>query len=71
MEKEIYTEQIMAGKRTYFMDVKESAKGAKYLVLTESKKLDDDTFERHSIMIFEEDIEKFALAFIKTTYKMK
>ena len=69
MEKEIHSEQILAGKRTYFMDIKETAKGDKYLVITESKKIEEGKFERHNIMIFQEDIETFAFALIKATLK--
>jgi hypothetical protein len=69
MEGDLYSEQISAGKRTYFLDIKQSTKGNKYLVITESKKVDDGKFERHSVMIFEEDIEKFATSFMKVLLK--
>lgn len=57
MEKELHTEQIKAGKRTYFFDIKETVHGKNYLTITESKKKDDGSFERHNIMVFPEDLE--------------
>lgn len=60
--EELFSEKFYAGRRTYFLDVKETSKGDKYLVITESKKVDED-FERHQIFIYEEDILKFAKSF--------
>lgn len=60
--EELFTEKFYAGRRTYFLDVKETSKGDKYLVITESKKVEDD-FERHQIFVYEEDILKFSKAF--------
>lgn len=56
MNREIYTSKIKAGRRTYFFDIRETSKGSYYLEITESKSLDDGKFERHSIMIFDDDI---------------
>ncbi len=35
----IFTKSIRAGSRTYFIDVKESVKGNKYLTICESRKV--------------------------------
>jgi len=61
-KEELYSEKFYAGRRTYFLDVKETMKGDKYLVITESKKVEEE-FERHQIFIYEEDILKFSKAF--------
>lgn len=66
-EKEIlFTRSIKAGKRIYYVDVKQSSRGDMYLALTESKKIvtgDGDmpqfNFEKHKIFIYPEDFEKF------------
>lgn len=71
MENKIYTDQIKAGRRTYFLDIKESIKQTKYLTITESKKKDDGSFERNNILIFEEDIENFVIACTKAAFKIK
>jgi hypothetical protein len=57
---ELYSNQLKVGKRTYFFDVKQTKELKRYLVITESKKLNTNSeYLRNQIMIFEEDIEKF------------
>ena len=66
-EKDIlFSRAIKAGKRIYYVDVKQSSRGDMYLSLTESKKIvsgDIDmpqiNFEKHKIFIYPEDFEKF------------
>jgi len=60
--KETSSVSFRAGKRTYFLDVKLSAQGAKYLRITESKKEGDGNFLKNNILIYEEDIPAFATA---------
>lgn len=61
-DKEIDSIKIAARKRTYFLDVKQTCKGAKYLKICESKRIDKGEFDRHGIMIFEEDLYKIVEA---------
>lgn len=66
-EKEIlFSKVIKAGKRIYYVDVKENRHGEMYLALTESKKVvsgSDDmpqvSFEKHKVFLYREDFEKF------------
>jgi len=66
-EKEIlFSRSIKAGKRIYYVDVKQNSRGDMYLSLTESKKIvsgDPDmpqfNYEKHKIFIYPEDFEKF------------
>lgn len=58
-KKELFSERVKAGSRTYFFDVKEAATGAKYLVINESKKV-GESHEHNRIMIFQEDIQSFS-----------
>lgn len=60
-----FSRAVKAGKRIYYVDVKETRGGEYYLALTESKKLvsgDEDnpqvTFEKHKLFIYPEDFEK-------------
>ena len=55
----LYSKRIIAGSRTYFFDVKETGDGIKYLIITESRKMDDGEFRRERIFIFEECIDLF------------
>lgn len=59
MNEEIYKNTLHAGSRTYFFDVKKASTGILYLDINESKKKSDGTFERHSVMVFPEDIKHF------------
>ncbi len=57
---------MTVGNRTYFFNVKENRAGDVYLNVVESKKRGADTdFERHSIIIFEEDMGGFLAGFDK------
>ncbi len=67
-EKEIlFSRAIKAGKRIYYIDVKQNSHDEMYLSLTESKKIvtgDSDmpqfNYEKHKIFIYPEDFEKFS-----------
>lgn len=69
----IYSESVKAGKRIYYLDVKLSRNGDRYVSITESKKIVEDesidnprfTFEKHKIFLYREDFEKFAAALNK------
>jgi len=66
-QKEIFSQSVRAGKRTYFFDVKETRNGEFYLTLTESKKQFPEGkkpyFEKHKIFLYKEDFSKFSDAF--------
>ncbi len=47
------------GKRTYFFNVKENRQGDLFLNVVESKPHGGSGYERHSIVIFEEDMNLF------------
>lgn len=63
-KKELFSEKVRAGSRTYFFDVKETASGSKYLVINESRKV-GESHEHKRVMVFEEDIQSFSEGFIK------
>jgi hypothetical protein len=55
-KKELLTERISAGSRTYFLDVKRSSEGKLYLVISESRAVGDN-FEHSRVMVFEDHLE--------------
>jgi len=57
-EEELPNIQIDAGRRQYFVEVKLTEKGRKFLKITERKLLHDGHHERCEIVIFEKDIAK-------------
>lgn len=63
-KEEVYSKAIKAGKRTYFMDVKETKAGELYLTITESKRMFDENqnkffYDKHKIFLYKEDFENF------------
>lgn len=63
---ELFSSRLTVGNRTYFFNVKENRAGDVYLNVVESKKRGADAdFERHSIIIFEEDMGGFLAGFDK------
>ncbi|MBO4907425.1 MAG: DUF3276 family protein [Bacteroidaceae bacterium] len=66
-EKDIlFSRSIKAGKRIYYIDVKQSSRGDMYLALTESKKIVSGdaemptiNFEKHKLFVYPEDFDKF------------
>jgi len=56
-DKTLFTEKVSAGKRTYFIDVKENAQGSQILKINESRKHNGE-FIRNSVMVFQEDFDK-------------
>lgn len=59
--KELFTRRVSAGSRTYFFDVKQSAEGAKYLVISESRDV-EGKWEHDRVMVFEEHLQPFLAA---------
>lgn len=60
---EVYSRRVPAGKRTYFFDVKSTRSGEDFFVtITESKRIDDNRYEKHKIFLYKEDFGKFVAA---------
>ena len=64
---EVFSSRANSEKRTYFFNVKENRHGDLFLNIVESKKHGEEGFERHSVMVFEEDIEEFIDSFNKAS----
>jgi hypothetical protein len=63
---EVYSRRVPAGKRTYFFDVKTTRSGEDFfLTITESKRLDDDRYDKHKIFLYKEDFGKFVSAMLE------
>lgn len=60
---EVYSKRVPAGKRTYFFDVKSTRSGEDFFItITESKRLDENRYEKHKIFLYKEDFGKFVSA---------
>ncbi|MBQ9568625.1 MAG: DUF3276 family protein [Alloprevotella sp.] len=64
----LFTRTVKAGKRIYYVDVKQDRNAEYYIAFTESKRLKEGTndappqFEKHKIFIYRSDLERFRQA---------
>jgi hypothetical protein len=56
---EVFSARASTGRRTYFFNVKENRNGDLFLNIVESKKHTESEFERHSVIVFQEDLQSF------------
>ena len=56
---ELFTTEVTLDNRTYFFNVKENRMGDAFLQVVESKSTDGSGFDRHAIVVFEEDMQRF------------
>lgn len=74
---ELFTTHVVLDNRSYFFNVKENRTGDVFLQVVESKNIEGAKFDRHAIVIFEEDMQQFfrgldeSLAFISKARKQK
>jgi len=67
----LYTRMIRAGRRTYFFDVREARNNKRFMIIAESTRSDDGTFNRSSVIIFPDDVENFLTAFSEARALLK
>lgn len=75
-QNSVFQQSVLAGKRKYFFDVRQTRDGDYYLTMTERKKRyqsANGTFEheRHTIFLYKEDINKFMDALNASVDKIK
>ncbi|MBP7106103.1 MAG: DUF3276 family protein, partial [Spirochaetia bacterium] len=59
---ELFSTRFICEGRTYFFNVKENRNGDIFLSIVESKPTETETFDRRSIVIFQENMEGFMRA---------
>lgn len=62
---EVYSEQVRAGKRTYFFNVKATRAHDYFICITESRRKPKGAgfvYEKHKIFLYKEDFDKFFVA---------
>lgn len=67
----LYTKMIRAGRRTYFFDVREAKNNKRFMIIAESTRAEDGTFNRSSVIIFPDDVENFLTAFSEARALLK
>ena len=56
---ELFTTQVLLDNRSYFFNVKENRTGDVFLQVVESKSKNGEDFDRHAIVNFADDMQKF------------
>ena len=56
---ELFTTQVMVENRSYFFNVKENRTGDIFLQIVESKNKEGTQFDRHAIVLFADDMQRF------------
>ena len=64
---ELFSSRAITERRTYFFNVKENRHGDVFLNIVESKKNSETDFERHSLIVFNEDLDNFLQGLKKAT----
>lgn len=57
---EMYSANFKTGSRTYFINLLEGKNGAKYVKITESRKVSECEYQKNRIMLFSHDLRKLA-----------
>jgi hypothetical protein len=67
VSENVFSKRVRAGKRTYFFDVK-ATKSVKdfYIIITESRRVSEEKYEKHKLFLYKEDFVKFAEALTET-----
>lgn len=55
----VYSARLSTGRTTYFLDVRQAVNGRYYLILTESRRNTDGSFDQKRLMVFEESLSGF------------
>ncbi|MDA1337266.1 MAG: DUF3276 family protein [bacterium] len=66
----IVSKIVKGGSRTYFLDLRESKKGSKYVQLTESRRGQDGENIRSSLFLFPDRIPEFQNALSEIVEQM-
>jgi hypothetical protein len=71
----VHTESFKSGRRTYFLDLRETKGSDLYMTITESAKVTsregEVQYKKHKIYIYKEDIEIFLSTFQVTVEKLE
>ena len=69
--EQLFSEKASVKGKTYFFDIKAAANGNKYLMISESRKAQDGTYQRSRLLVFEDAFANFCTGFKKAYEFMK
>ncbi len=58
----LYSEKVNGNNKVYFLDLKQAENDANYLVITQSKSVGEDKYERKRMILFENEVEQLGAA---------
>jgi hypothetical protein len=58
--KTLHSASLSLGDKTFYLDLKEAVNGRQYLVITQSKSIEEEKYERIKMILFQDDIPEFA-----------
>jgi hypothetical protein len=64
------TKKLNAGKRTYFLDLRETAQGSKYVQVTELRRGKEGQNTRNSLFLFQDQAQDFQEALEELVVQM-
>jgi len=67
----LHSEKLLLENKTFFLDLKKAKNGNSYLTITQSKRMEDEQYERIKIVLFEEELQAFNTAFAKVLEAFK
>jgi len=62
----LHTEQVSGPTKSFYLDLKKADNGNNYLVITQSRRIDDENQERTRIILFENEIGRFSEAMMRS-----
>ena len=66
-QENVFSKRVRAGKRTYFFDVKATKSSRDlYIIITESRRMSEEKYEKHKLFLYKEDFQKFLEALKET-----
>ncbi|MBU4485381.1 MAG: DUF3276 family protein [Candidatus Delongbacteria bacterium] len=68
---EVYSANFKTGNRTYFINMLEAKNSAKYVKITESRKVGENEYQKNRIMLFQNDLVKLSRVLNQAVSKIK
>ncbi|MFT4667663.1 MAG: hypothetical protein ACI8YQ_000695 [Polaribacter sp.] len=70
-KQSLYSERLEKGNRRFYFDINETEKGSNYLKINEITVKADEDPQRRQIMVFENEIDRFAAALVRSLLHFK
>ncbi|MCG2760965.1 MAG: DUF3276 family protein [Candidatus Delongbacteria bacterium] len=68
---EVYSANFKTGNRTYFINMLGAKNSAKYVKITESRKVGENEYQKNRIMLFQNDLVKLSRVLNQAVSKIK